>query len=119
MPKRIVKRNNFDGGFIVTGKGDSAVITPRTEKPKPRPKLTRPKKQEQEKREREKQEKRELEKIKREKRKKSWKYQLKKLLDDFGGVSPSSPSPSKTRSKGGKKKGTRKRYAYTRRAHRT
>ena len=49
MPKRIVKRNNFDGGFIVTGKGDSAVITPKTEKPKPRPKLTRPKKQEQEK----------------------------------------------------------------------
>ena len=67
--------------------------------------------------EEEKQEKRELEKIEREKRKKSWKYQLKKLLDDFGGVSPSSPSPSKTRSKGGKKK--RKRYAYTRRAHRT
>ena len=67
--------------------------------------------------EEEKQEKRELEKIEREKRKKSWKYELKKLLDDFGGVSPSSPSPSKTRSKGGKKK--RKRYAYTRRAHRT
>ncbi len=67
--------------------------------------------------EEEKQEKRELEKIEREKRKKNWKYQLKKLLDDFGGVSPSSPSPSKTRSKGGKKK--RKRYAYTRRAHRT
>ena len=65
----------------------------------------------------EKQEKRELEKIEREKRKKSWKYELKKLLDDFGGVSPSSPSPSKTRSKGGKKK--RKHYAYTRKAHRT
>ena len=74
-------------------------------------------KREQEKREREKQEKRELEKIEREKRKKSWKYELKKLLDDFGGVSPSSPSPSKTRSKGGKKK--RKHYAYTRKAHRT
>ena len=69
--------------------------------------------------EEEKQEKRELEKIEREKRKKSWKYELKKLLDDFGGVSPSSPSPSKSRSRGGKKKGTRKRYAYTRRAHRT
>ena len=67
--------------------------------------------------EEEKQEKRELEKIEREKRKKSWKYELKKLLDDFGGVSPSSPSPSKTRSKGGKKKRARKRYAYTRRAH--
>ena len=67
--------------------------------------------------EEEKQEKRELEKIEREKRKKSWKYELKKLLDDFGGVSPSSPSPSKTRSKGGKKK--RKHYAYTRKAHRT
>ena len=70
-------------------------------------------KREQEKREREKQEKRELEKIKRENRKNSWKYRLQKLLDDFGVVSPSSPSPSKTRSKGGKKKGTRKRYAYT------
>ena len=45
MPKRIVKRNNFDGGFIVTGKGDNAVITPKTEKPKPKPKFTRPKKQ--------------------------------------------------------------------------
>ena len=49
MPKRIVKRDNFDGGFIVTGKGDNAVITPKTEKPKPKPKFTRPKKEEQEK----------------------------------------------------------------------
>lgn len=78
------------------------------------------KKEEEKKRqEQEKWEKRELEKTEREKRKSSWKYQLGKLLDDFGGVSPSSPSPSKTRSKGGKKKGTRKRYAYTRRAHKT
>ena len=37
------------------------------------------------------------------------------IINEFGGISP---SPSKTRSKGGKKKGTRKRYAYTRKTHR-
>ena len=40
---------------------------------------------------------------------------LGSFTNDFGGISP---SPSKTRSKGGKKKGTRKRYAYTRKTHR-
>ena len=33
MSKRIVKRDNFDGGFIVTGKGDNAVITPKQKSP--------------------------------------------------------------------------------------
>ena len=44
MVKKI-KRNNFEGGFVVTGKGDNAVLTPKTVKPKTKPKFTRPKKE--------------------------------------------------------------------------
>ena len=40
-----IKRNNFEGGFVVTGKGDNAVLTPKTVKPKTKPKFTRPKKE--------------------------------------------------------------------------